>query len=491
MTALTVLVANRGEIALRVMRTCRELGLRTVGVYAPVDRDAPHVASADAAFPLPGDTPQESYLNLPALLDVARRAGAQVVHPGYGFLAEEAAFARACEDSGLRFVGPPADVLALCGDKVKTRDVASTAGVAVLPGTGAVEDDDLDSAARQIGFPLLIKAAGGGGGKGIHVVRDPHQLRATARLARGEALAAFGDPRLYLERWLDRAQHIEVQILSDRHGTIVPLGERACSVQRRHQKLIEESPAPNLKSRMRAQLVDAARRVAEATGYVNAGTCEFLVCADEYYFLEVNARLQVEHPVTEMITGLDLVAEQLHIALEGRVHLSSADVHFSGHALECRISAEDPHEGFVPAAGRIEALMLPGGPGIRVDAAVFPAMEVSHRFDPLLAKVVAWGPTRAEAIARMYRALLETAVDGIPTTVPFHLWAVQDSTFREGRYDTGFIAQWEQHVPDPATARIAALAAAATVYRESAVRLIPSVVLPSRWRQAAREEGLR
>ncbi len=491
MTAPTVLVANRGEIALRVMRTCRELGLRTVGVYSPVDRRAPHVAYADAAFPLPGDAPQDSYLNLPALLEIAQRAGAQAVHPGYGFLAEEAAFARACEAAALRFVGPPAEVLALCGDKVKTRAVAAASGVPVLPGTGPVEDEGLASAAARVGFPLLVKAAGGGGGKGIHLVRDPHQLAAIARLARGEAVAAFGDPRLYLERWLDRARHIEVQILADSQGTVVALGERECSIQRRHQKLIEESPAPNLAPQVRERLVAAACAVATATSYSNAGTCEFLVFGDEFYFLEINARLQVEHPVTEMITGVDLVAEQLHVALEGRTRLSSGDVPPCGHAIECRIGAEDPHDGFFPAVGRIGGVFLPGGPGIRVDAAVQPDMVVSRHYDPLLAKVVAWGPKRPDAVKRMHRALAETAVDGIPTTLPFHLWAVREPSFVDGRYDTGFITHWEQRRPDPAGEQLAVLAAAATAYMESIVARPPSPAAPSRWQQAAREEGLR
>jgi acetyl/propionyl-CoA carboxylase alpha subunit len=491
MTAPTVLVANRGEIALRVMRTCRELGLRTVGVYAPVDRRAPHVACADAAFPLPGDAPHDSYLNVPALLEIAQRAGAQAVHPGYGFLAEEAAFARACDAAHLRFVGPPAEVLARCGDKVETRAVAAASGVPVLPGTGPVEDAELAAAAARVGFPLLVKAAGGGGGKGIHLVRDLHQLTGTARLARGEAVAAFGDPRLYLERWLDRARHIEVQILADPRGRVVTLGERECSIQRRHQKLIEESPAPNLAPQLRQRLTEAARAVAAAIRYRNAGTCEFLVFGDEFYFLEINARLQVEHPVTEMITGIDLVAEQLHVALEDRTHLSSRDVRPSGHAIECRIGAEDPHEGFFPAAGRIEGVLLPGGPGIRVDAAVQPDMVVSRHYDPLLAKLVAWGPERPDAIARMHRALTETAVDGIPTTIPFHVWAVRQPSFVDGRYDTGFITQWEERRPDPAGEHLAALAAAATAYMDSVVGRPPSLSSHSRWQQAAREEGLR
>jgi acetyl-CoA carboxylase, biotin carboxylase subunit len=462
-----------------------------VAVFAPADRGAPHVQRADAAFPLPGDHPQESYLNAAALIDIARRAGATAVHPGYGFLAEHPGFAGACEAAGLRFIGPPPQVLALCGDKARTRETMAAAGVPVLPGTGALLDQDVAAAATRVGYPLLVKAAGGGGGKGIHLVRDPAQLAAIVRLARGEAQAAFGDGRIYLERWLDRARHIEVQILADPAGRTLALGERDCSVQRRHQKLIEETPAPGLPAAVRARLVDAALAGAKATGYVNAGTFEFLVSGDDWYFLEVNARLQVEHPVTEMVTGVDLVAEQLRITLDGRSRLGPAPVQFAGHAIECRISAEDPHEDFLPCSGRIEAAIEPGGIGVRVDSGVQAPMMVTRHFDPLLAKVIAWAPSRAEAIARMRRAIAEAAIAGIPTSIPFHLWALEEASFVAGEYDTGFARRWEERRADPALERTAVLAAVASELAASGRLRIPTAPERSAWRRAARADALR
>lgn len=487
----TVLIANRGEIAVRIIRACRDLGLHTAAVYAPVDRRAPHVLRADRAFPLPGDAPQDSYLNIPALLEIARRAGATAVHPGYGFLAESPAFGHACAEAGLRFVGPPPEVLALCGDKARTRDAMAAAGVPVLPGTGPVDDRDIEAAAARIGFPLLVKAAGGGGGKGIHLVRDARQLLPTVRLARGEARAAFGDDRIYLERWLDRARHVEVQILGDPSGRVTALGERACSVQRRHQKLIEETPAPGLDADLRGRLVGAAVAGTQAIGYVNAGTCEFLTSGGDFYFLEVNARLQVEHPITEMVTGVDLVAEQLFIALEGRSRLDPAQTRPAGHAIECRISAEDPHEGFLPCTGRIEGVMEPGGVGVRVDSAVQAPMDVTRHYDPLLAKVITWAPSRPAAIVRMQRALAETAIAGIPTTVPFHVWALADPLFASGDYDTQFVARWEERQPDAALERTAVLAAVAAMVAAPPRPHLPDPPAHGAWRRAARTEALR
>lgn len=460
-------------------------------MYAPVDRRALHVHHADRAFPLPGDAPHDSYLNIPALLEIARRAGATAVHPGYGFLAEDPAFGRACLEAGLRFVGPPPDVLALCGDKARTRVAMAAAGVPVLPGTGPVDDREVESAAARLGFPLLIKAAGGGGGKGIHLVREARQLLPAVRLARGEARQAFGDDRIYLERWLDRAQHVEVQILGDPSGRVLALGDRACSVQRRHQKLIEEAPAPGLDAGLRDRLIAAAVAGARAIGYVNAGTWEFLVCGGDFYFLEVNARLQVEHPVTEMITGVDLVAAQLHIALDGRSQVDPAQVRPTGHAIECRISAEDPHEGFLPSSGRIEGVMEPGGAGVRVDGAVRAPMDVTRHYDPLLAKVITWAPFRPEAIARMRRAIAETAIAGIPTTVPFHLWALADPAFVSGDYDTGLVARWEERHPDAALERTAVLAAVAALAVPQPLPRLPALPAHGAWRRAARTEALR
>jgi len=460
-----VLVANRGEIAVRVIRSCKELGIKTVAVHSEVDRHALHVRLADEAVPLGGDSPLESYLNLEAILEAARRTGAQAIHPGYGFLAENPDASAACEREGIVFVGPPAEVLRICGDKSAARERIARAGVPVLPGTGAVSDEEAVEAARHVGFPLLIKAVSGGGGKGIHLVREEVELPSALRLARGEARTAFGDDRIYLERWLERTRHVEVQIIADHKGRILHLGERECSIQRRHQKLIEETPSPALSPGLRARLHEAAIAAASAIGYVNAGTLEFLVSGEEFYFLEVNARLQVEHPVTEMVTGLDLVKLQLHVAAGMPLGLVQEEVTFRGHALECRISAEDPHRGFFPSLGRIVAAREPAGPGIRVDSGVYPGMEVTRHYDPLLAKVIAWAPTREEAIRRMRRALEEFVIVGVDTTIPFHLWTLNQPEFLQGQYDTRFVEErWEGRKREGFHATEAILLAAAAYY---------------------------
>jgi len=484
-----VLVANRGEIAVRVIRACRDLGLRAVAVHSPADRSALHVALADEAHPLPGDPPADGYLNIPVLIAIGRSAGVDAVHPGYGFLAENPDFARACEQGGLAFVGPPSDVLAVCGDKARTRERVAAAGVPVLAGTGPLADTELSAAAEGVGFPLLIKAAGGGGGKGIHLVRGAGDLHEAARIARGEAKAAFGDERIYLERWLPGARHVEVQVLADRTGRVLALGERDCSVQRRHQKLIEETPAPGLPPALRTRMQEAAVAAAVAIGYVGAGTVEFLVSGGEFYFLEVNARLQVEHTVTELVTGIDLVAEQLRIARDGAMGVRDVPVP-RGHAIECRISAEDPHDGFLPSLGRVEEVLEPGGPGVRVDSSLIPGLLVTRHYDPLLAKVITWGPSRETALARMRRALEEMAVAGIATTIPFHLWALADPEFLAGRHTTGFIARWEAR-PQGRYGRVAIVAVAAAAYLEAQEMRVPEAAPPGRWLRAAREEGLR
>ncbi|MDR7486644.1 MAG: biotin carboxylase N-terminal domain-containing protein [Armatimonadota bacterium] len=486
-----LLIANRGEIAVRIVRACRDLGVSPVAVYAPIDADSPHVRLADDAFALPGDAPHDGYLNAPLLVDLARRAGASAIHPGYGFLAENPAFAAACEAAGIAFVGPPAEVLARCGDKAAARAAAAEAGVPVLPGTDPVGDDEAARAARAVGFPLLIKAVGGGGGKGIHLVRAPAELPAHLRLARGEAQTAFGDPRVYLERWLERSRHVEVQILADQQGRAVHLGERACSVQRRHQKLIEEAPAPGLDPGVRDALTDAAVRVATALGYRNAGTIEFLVEGDAFYFLEVNARIQVEHPVTEATTGVDLVASQLLIAAGEPLPFRQEDVRASGWAIECRISAEDPHGGFLPSLGRIDGVVEPAGPGIRVDSGLWVGQTVSRHFDPLLAKVIASGPTREAAIARARRALAEFAVSGVDTTIPFHLWALEQPAFVQGAYDVHFAEQWGGGPTLPEAERLAVLAAAAWFHRKRQRPALPTDGASPAWIAAARQEVLR
>ncbi len=487
----SVLVANRGEIAVRIIRTCREIGVRAIAVFSPIDHAAPHVRHADEAYPLPGDPPAQSYLNIAALLEIARKSKAQAIHPGYGFLAENATFAAACESAGLTFVGPPSAGLALCGDKARTREHVASAGVPLLPGTGPLRDDAVPTAAAQVEFPLLVKAVAGGGGKGIHLVRTPEELPTTLRLARAEAKSAFGDDRIYLERWLEGARHVEVQLLAERSGEVHVLGERDCTIQRRHQKLIEESPAVGLASALRTQMASAAIAVAKAIGYQNAGTVEFLVHDEAFYFLEVNARIQVEHPVTEVVTGIDVVAEQFRIARGKRPNRGALKVRPSGHGLECRISAEDPHEGFLPVSGMVEGVIEPAGPGVRVDSGLFSGMTVTHHYDPLLAKVIVWAPTREGAIARMRRALEEMAVAGIPTTIPFHRWALADTAFRAGRYDTRLLDRWAARIPRDDTERVAVLVAAAVTERESQRMRFPHETANSLWGRVAREEGHR
>lgn len=490
-----LLVANRGEIAVRIVRACRDLGIEPVAVYAPVDAGAPHVRMADDALPLPGDSPAEGYLNGPKLVELAKACGAGAIHPGYGFLSENPSFAAACEAAGVAFVGPPASVLEMCGDKAAARAAVASAGVPVLPGSGAVDDAESLDAAERVGFPLLIKAAGGGGGKGIHLVRSPDALPGALRLARGEAQTAFGDPRVYLERWVERPRHVEVQILADSAGGVLHLGERACSVQRRHQKLIEEAPAPGISPNLRDAMLESAVRVARALRYRNAGTVEFLLDGEAFFFIEVNARLQVEHPVTEMVTGVDLVTAQLIITGGEPIPFSQGDVRQRGCAIECRISAEDPHGGFLPSLGRIDGVIEPNGPGIRVDSGFRVGSVVSRHYDPLLSKVVAWGCDRAEAISRLRRALAEYTISGVDTTIPFHRWALEQRAFLEGTYDVRFAEEWDGNAPSQEAEGLAAVAAAAWLRRKAASSVPISdgagTGVASRWIAAAREEGLR
>jgi len=452
------------------------------------------VRAADAAYPIGAAAPRESYLNAARIIEVARRAGANAIHPGYGFLSENADFAQAVADAGLVFVGPPAAVQRLLGEKTAARRLAGDARVPIAEGTEPLTNvAAAKDAAKRIGYPILLKPAGGGGGKGMRRVAKEDEFDAAWRAATGEATTAFGQPALYLERAIENARHIEMQILADRDGNVVWLGERDCSVQRRHQKLIEETPGPSVDDELRRQLGDAAVRIAKAAGYENAGTVEFLVDnAGKFYFLEVNTRLQVEHPVTEMVTGLDLVALQLRIAGGERLPFAQADVVCSGAAIECRVTAEDPYAGFLPASGVIALVREPAGPGIRVDSALYPGMAVPNEYDPLLAKVIAHGRDRSEAIARMRRALHEMRVSGIPTSLPFHRFALVDQEFIAGRYGTTFVARWEgrvaQELSDGATAA-AALAAVLATRARGERRALPVADPP--WARAAREDALR
>ncbi|HWC74825.1 MAG TPA: acetyl-CoA carboxylase biotin carboxylase subunit, partial [Gemmatimonadales bacterium] len=439
-----VLVANRGEIALRVIRACHEEGLDAVAVYSEPDRLAPHVRQADAAVLLGPAPAAESYLAIDKLIAAARESGSQAVHPGYGFLSERAAFAEACEKAGLIFIGPPAAAIRAMGDKPEARRRMQAAGVPIVPGAAAPLRDPVDARreAKRIGYPVLLKAAAGGGGKGMRLVRSDSEVEDAFQAARREALKAFGDGSLYLEKYLDRPRHIEIQILADRHGRVVALGERECSIQRRHQKLIEEAPSVAVTPALRRRLSEAATAAAGAVGYISAGTIEFLLApSGEFFFLEMNTRIQVEHPVTELVYGVDLVREQLRIAngQPMRVHVGGTPLHPRGHAIECRITAEDPFNDFLPATGVLQYLRVPSGPGIRWDAGVEAGSDVTLFYDPLLAKLIAWGETRETAIQRMRRALGELIIVGLPTSQPFHLRVMDDPEFLRGELDITYL----------------------------------------------------
>ncbi len=464
-----LLVANRGEIAVRIIRSCRDLGLPVVAVYSDADRGARHVRMADEAYLIGGAAPQESYLNVERIVEVAKRSGAGAIHPGYGFLSENPALPEACEREGITFVGPSARTMRRIGEKTSARLVAQAVGVPVVPGTasGIQSLDELRSVAARTGYPVLLKACAGGGGKGMRRVDSEAELAGAFRAAAGEARTSFGDGCVYLEKLIDRPRHVEVQLLADDSGSVVCLGERDCSIQRRHQKLIEETPSPGVSPELRSALFDAATRIARSVGYVNAGTAEFLVDGQgSFYFLEMNARLQVEHPVTEEATGLDLVSEQLRIAAGGRLEMAGGSRPAPIRAaIECRIYAEDPYNQFLPSTGKVELLQQPAGPGVRVESAAFQGMEVGLHYDPLLAKLVVWGSTREEAIARMRRALQEYVVVGVKTTIPFHRFVVEDEAYLQGCYDTHFVERWFAAAPTqedllPVAAAAAALLAA-------------------------------
>jgi acetyl-CoA/propionyl-CoA carboxylase, biotin carboxylase, biotin carboxyl carrier protein len=417
-----VLVANRGEIAVRVMRTLKELGIGAVGVYSEIDREAPHVREADEAFLLGPAVPSESYLAIPKIIETSREAGAEAIHPGYGFLAENAEFARACADAGLVFVGPPAEAIEAMGSKTRSRELMADAGVPIVP--GATEPaEDLEAARKQAedaGYPIAIKAVGGGGGKGFRVALGPDDLEEAFEGAAREGQKFFSDPRVYIERYLEDPRHVEVQVLADSKGNVIHLGERDCSIQRRHQKLIEEAPAPHVDEQMRRRIGKIATDAAEAVGYRSAGTVEGLQVEDDYFFLEMNTRVQVEHCVTEMVTGLDIVREQLRIAAGEQLSITQGEVELRGHAIECRINAEAAHKQFAPAPGRISGYREPAGPGVRVDSGVEVGSEVTPMYDPLVAKLIVWDVDREHATRRMLRALSEYEIEGLPTLIPFH-----------------------------------------------------------------------
>ncbi|MEA4889721.1 MAG: acetyl-CoA carboxylase biotin carboxylase subunit [Clostridiaceae bacterium] len=439
-----ILIANRGEIAVTIIRACREMGIRSVAVCSEADRTALHAQLADECICIGPAAAGASYLNAQALLTACLVSGAEAIHPGFGFLSENAAFARMCEKCGLVFIGPTETIISRMGDKASARQTAAEAGVPVIPGTEGVLDSVTDAlrAASQIGYPVMIKAAAGGGGRGMRLAWSADELPAAWQTARAEAQACFGDYRVYLERFVQNPRHIEIQLLADQNGRVIHLGDRDCSIQRRHQKMLEEAVSPFSDDALRREMGDAAVRLARAVDYRGVGTVEFLVDADRhFYFMEMNTRIQVEHPVTEAVTGVNLVQEQIKAAAGLPLELKQTDIRFTGHAMECRINAEDPAHGFRPCPGQVESLHLPGGPGVRVDSALYQGYVIPPDYDSLIAKLIVHAPTRDQAIARMRRALMEFLISGVETNIDYHLAILRDPEFLSGRYDIGYLGR--------------------------------------------------
>ena len=503
-----VLVANRGEIALRVIRACRELGVRSVAVFSEADAHAPHVREADEAVLIGPAPSSESYLKGDRIVAAAKRTGAEAIHPGYGFLSERESFARLVRDEGLVFIGPPAEAIAAMGSKTAARQLAIAADVPVVPGTtSAVRDaSEAEHIADEFGYPVLLKAAAGGGGKGMRVVRERGELSAALDAARREAKNAFGDDAVYVEKYIVGPRHVEIQVLGDRHGTMLSLGERECSVQRRHQKMIEEAPSVAVSPALRREMGETAVRAARAAGYVNAGTCEFLLDRDgRFYFLEMNTRLQVEHPVTELVTGIDLVQWQLRVAAGERLPFTQAEIVPRGWAIECRITSEDSANGFLPSTGRIEYLHIPSGAGVRWDGGIETGSDVGLHYDPMLAKLIVWAADRPQAVARMHRALLELTVHGIETSRDFHLRVMEDAEFQRGAIEIQWLerrlAELTGPMPSDDRVQAAAIAAALLAHRDRTGRTMPTAArgaapnaaiaaAPDPWKQAARREAV-
>ena len=500
-----ILIANRGEIAVRVLRACHEMGIAAVVVYSDVDRAALHVRKADEAYPLGAAAASESYLNIPKILDVARRSGADAIHPGYGFLSENAKFAQACEDTGVKFIGPTSAAMESMGSKTRARQAMEKAGISFVPGTsrGVESFEEAQQVAARIGYPVMLKAAAGGGGKGMRLVHAPEDLKSSLDAARSEAERSFGDGEVYIEKAIINPRHIEMQVLADEHGNAVYLGERECSLQRRHQKVLEEAPSPIVDSDMRLRMGEVAVRVAQAAAYTNAGTVEFLVDQQKnFYFLEMNTRLQVEHPVTELVTGMDLVHLQIRIAAGEKLPFTQDDVRLRGHAIECRIYAEDPDNNYFPSPGKITLLLEPSGPGIRRDSGMYEGWNVPIDYDPLLAKLVGYGTDRDQAISRLTRALSEYFVGGIKTNISLFRRILRDADFRAARLDTGFLDRMlkrsEEKAGDPRLAEVAAVSVgiftalgstAAGEYAAATGAADDKTV--SNWKTASRGEALR
>jgi acetyl-CoA carboxylase biotin carboxylase subunit len=503
-----ILIANRGEIAVRVIRACHEMGIAAVAVYSDVDRASLHVRKADEAYPIGAAAAAESYLNIPKILDVAKRSGADAIHPGYGFLSENAKFAQACADAGVKFIGPTAAAMEAMGSKTRARQAMEKAGVPFVPGTsrGVTSAEETEQMAARIGYPVMLKAAAGGGGKGMRLVQAAEQLKSSLEAARSEAERSFGDSEVYIEKAIVNPRHIEMQVLADEHGTTVYLGERECSLQRRHQKVLEESPSPIVDADMRRRMGEVAVRVAQAANYTNAGTVEFLVDQEKnFYFLEMNTRLQVEHPVTELITGLDLVHLQIRIAAGERLPFKQEDISIRGHAIECRIYAEDPDNNYFPSPGKITLLQEPSGPGIRADSGIYEGWAVPIDYDPLLAKLIGYGTDRDQTIARLTRALGEYFVGGIKTNIGLFRRVLRDPDFRAAKLDTGFLDRMLKRTEDiPAdtkAAEVAVIAAGIFTALGSATAAagerVPDSATQasgdrdSKWKQASRREALR
>src|SRR5512136_2589222 len=490
-----VLVANRGEIAVRILRACQELGLGTVAVYSDADRTAPHVRQAQEAYHIGAAPAAQSYLDMEKIIGIAKKTGANGIHPGYGFLAENAEFAQAVLDAGLIWIGPPPSAIRLMGDKIAARETMAAAGVPIVPGTHQnLSNDALQVMADRIGYPLLVKAVAGGGGKGMRSVYQAQDLLGAIQSARSEARAAFGDDRIYLEKQLDSARHIEVQVLADNHGNVIHLEERECSIQRRHQKLIEEAPSLALSDELRTKMGEVAVKAVRTAGYVSAGTVEFLLDPGRtFYFLEMNTRLQVEHPVTEMVTGVDIVKEMLRIAAGRKLRYSQDDIQLKGWAIECRILAEDPFRNFMPSTGRITGLWEPTGPGVRLESGIYQGMEITPYYDSLIAKLAVWGETRAEAILRMRRALAEYRVVGVKTTIPFHVQVMNSPRYQAGQFNTRFLETQftlDETMP-PGQVSIAAIAATLLAHqqRQQVTLLQQSGCSP--WKLKGRERTMR
>jgi len=495
-----ILIANRGEIAVRVIRACSEMGIASVAVYSEVDRDSLHVRMADEAYAIGPAAARESYLNIEKILDVAKRSGAEAIHPGYGFLSENAAFAEACEKAKVKFIGPPASAMRMMGSKTSARRSMGAAGVPFVPGSSkGLTAAEAADAADKVGYPVMLKAAAGGGGKGMRLVRSAGELRAAYDAASSEAARAFNSDEVYIEKYIEKPRHIEVQVFGDEHGNVVYLGERECSVQRRHQKVIEEAPSAFVNEDLRQRMGETAVRVAKAAGYFNAGTIEFLVDQQKnFYFLEMNTRLQVEHPVTEIVTGLDLVHLQIRVASGEKLPFAQKDVQLRGHAIECRIYAEDPDNNFFPSPGKITRLIAASGPGVREDGGVYEGWTVPLDYDPMLSKLIGYAPTREMAIARLLRALEEYFVGGIKTNVDLFRRILKSEEFATAKIDTGWLDRWltqSTKLPSGDDAKVAAIAAALFAFNgangeaKNGAASDPGEV--SAWRQTAREEAVR